>query len=208
MKRQPILLTPTLEAEAHFQGYRMVCGVDEAGRGPLAGDVVAAAVILPEEVEYPGLNDSKKMTPRARERLYEEITATAIYAIASATPAEIDEINILNAAMLAMRRAIDALPCKADFALIDGNCQRGFTLPCRTVIGGDGISPSIAAASVLAKVTRDRMCIALDEEYPAYHFAKHKGYPTREHMDLVRLLGPCPAHRKSFLGFLQKENPT
>ena len=189
----------------YADGYTAVCGCDEAGRGPLCGPVVAAAVILPKDVIIEGLNDSKKLTEKKREALFEIIKEKAIaYAIAEASPAEIDEINILNASMLAMRRAVEALPVKADFALIDGNCSRGFNIPTETIVKGDAKSASIAAASILAKVTRDRQCIELDREYPEYNIAKHKGYPTKEHMDAVREHGPAPIYRMSFLKFLDK----
>lgn len=193
------------ENEKRALGYKFICGCDEAGRGPLCGPVVAAAVILPEGEVIEGLNDSKKLTEKKRERLYDEIISRALaYGIAEATPAEIDEINILNASMLAMKRAIEAMEIKADFALIDGNHARGFDIPAEPVIKGDALSYSIAAASVLAKVTRDRGCIELDREYPEYGIAKHKGYPTKDHMDAVRLHGPSPIYRKSFLKFLDK----
>ena len=193
------------ENEKRALGYKFICGCDEAGRGPLCGPVVAAAVILPEGEIIEGLNDSKKLTEKKRERLYDEIISRALaYGIAEATPAEIDEINILNASMLAMKRAIEAMEIKADFALIDGNHARGFDIPAEPVIKGDALSYSIAAASVLAKVTRDRGCIELDREYPEYGIAKHKGYPTKDHMDAVRLHGPSPIYRKSFLKFLDK----
>ncbi len=193
------------EKEKNSQGYKYVCGCDEAGRGPLCGPVVAAAVILPTDIIIEGLNDSKKLTEKRREALFDIIKEKAIaYAIAEATPEEIDEINILNASMLAMRRAIDALPVKADFALIDGNCSRGFEIPNETVVKGDSKSASIAAASILAKVTRDRGCLELDRMYPEYGIAKHKGYPTKAHMDAVRSYGIAPIYRKSFLKFLDK----
>ena len=193
------------EEKRYAEGYVAVCGCDEAGRGPLCGPVVAAAVILPPGIEIEGLNDSKKLTEKKRERLFDVIKEKAVaYAIAEASPEEIDEINILNASMLAMRRAVEALSVKADFALIDGNCSRGFTIPTETVVKGDAVSCSIAAASILAKVTRDRGCIELDKLYPEYGIAKHKGYPTKDHMDAVRLYGPSPIHRKSFLKFLDK----
>ena len=193
------------ENEKRALGYKFICGCDEAGRGPLCGPVVAAAVILPEGEIIEGLNDSKKLTEKKRERLYDEIISRALaYGIAEATPAEIDEINILNASMLAMKRAIEAMEIKADFALIDGNHARGFDIPAEPVVKGDALSYSIAAASVLAKVTRDRGCIDLDREYPEYGIAKHKGYPTKDHMDAVRLHGPAPIYRKSFLKFLDK----
>lgn len=195
----------SLEIQKNSEGYKYVCGCDEAGRGPLCGPVVAAAVILPTDVEIDGLNDSKKLTEKKREKLFDIIKQKAIaYAIAEATPEEIDEINILNASMLAMNRAVDALAVKADFALIDGNCSRGFKIPTETVVKGDAKSASIAAASILAKVTRDRGCIELDRSYPQYGIAKHKGYPTKDHMDAVREHGPSPIHRKTFLKFLDK----
>ena len=202
---------PSYEYEllANNEGYVAVCGCDEAGRGPLCGPVVAAAVILPCGLEIEGLNDSKKLTEKKREALFDIITEKAIaYGIAEATPEEIDSINILNASMLAMRRAVDKLCVKADFALIDGNCSRGFTIPTRTVVKGDSISYSIAAASILAKVTRDRQCIELDRLYPEYGIAKHKGYPTKDHMDAVRKYGVAPIYRRSFLKFLNNDaNP-
>ena len=197
---------PTFEYEDRLRGlgYVNICGCDEAGRGPLCGPVVAAAVILPQGEIIEGLNDSKKLSEKKREMLFEKIKEKAVaYAIAEASPSEIDEINILNASMLAMRRAVMALDVKADFALIDGNCSRGFPIPTETVIKGDSLSYSIAAASILAKVTRDRQCAELDKLYPEYNIAKHKGYPTKEHMDAVRRLGPSPIHRKTFLKFLE-----
>ena len=187
------------------KGYTAVCGVDEAGRGPLSGPVVAAACILPMGLYIEGLDDSKKLSAKKRDLLFDTIKENAIaYAIASATPAEIDEINILNATMLAMRRAVEALPHHADFALVDGNIARDFPLPVQTVIKGDSISASIAAASILAKVTRDRICLEDDQKYPEYCFAKHKGYSTALHMDILRRIGPSPIHRRSFLKFLDK----
>ena len=198
---------PTYEYEnkKYSGGYTAVCGCDEAGRGPLCGPVVAAAVILPRDVVIAGLDDSKKLTEKKREALFEVIKETAIaYAIAEASPEEIDEINILNASMLAMKRAIEMLPVKADFALIDGNHARGFDIPTEPIVKGDSKSYSIAAASILAKVTRDRGCAELDKQFPLYGIAKHKGYPTKEHMDAVREHGPSPIHRRSFLKFLDK----
>ena len=198
---------PTYEFEKakYDEGYTAVCGVDEAGRGPLCGPVVAAAVILPIGIVIDGLDDSKKLTEKKREKLYDQIIENAIaYGIAEASPEEIDELNILNASQLAMRRAVDKLSVKADFALIDGNCSRGFLIPTETIVKGDAKSYSIAAASILAKVTRDRQCIELDQAYPEYGIAKHKGYPTKDHMDAVRMHGPSPIHRKSFLKFLEK----
>ena len=199
---------PSFEYEnaKYSEGYTAVCGTDEAGRGPLCGPVVAAAVILPRDTEIEGLNDSKKLTEKKREKLFDVIKEKAVaYAIAEASPAEIDEINILNASMLAMKRAIEALPVKADFALIDGNCSRGFEIPTQTIVKGDAISSSIAAASILAKVTRDRQCAELDKLYPEYGIAKHKGYPTKDHMDAVRKYGPAPIYRMTFLKFLDKQ---
>ncbi|MBR4770864.1 MAG: ribonuclease HII [Clostridia bacterium] len=196
----------TFENQLREAGYTAICGVDEAGRGPLSGPVVAAACILPAGCEIPGLNDSKKLTPKQRDRLFDTVREVAIaYAIGMASPEEIDQLNILNATMLAMRRAIEGLPVKADFALIDGNCARGIDLPHKTVISGDALSVSISAASILAKVTRDRICLENDRDYPEYGFAKHKGYGTREHMDALRRLGPCPLHRRSFLKFLNED---
>ena len=188
--------------EKHYaEGYTAVCGCDEAGRGPLCGPVVAAAVILPRGLVLEGLDDSKKLTEKKRERLFDIIKEKAIaYAIAEASPAEIDEINILNASMLAMRRAVEALSVKADFALIDGNrVPKDIKIDCQTVVKGDAKSLSIAAASILAKVTRDRLLLEYDEKYPQYNFAKHKGYGTAEHMEAIRKYGVSEVHRPSFL---------
>ena len=194
------------ENECRKAGYINICGIDEAGRGPLAGNVVAAAVILPDGFLPEGLDDSKKLSEKKREALYKIITENAVWAVGETTPAEIDKYNILEATMIAMNRAVDALAEKADFALIDGNCARHFKIPTKTVVGGDGKSPSIAAASIIAKVTRDRECLILDEKYPEYGFKKHKGYPTADHRAKVIELGPCPEHRRSFLKFLYNEN--
>lgn len=181
-------------------GVRLICGTDEAGRGPLAGDVYAAAVILPDGYIPTGLNDSKKLSEKKRETLFDEICENALaYAIATATPKEIDEINILNASLLAMRRAIAALSPAPDYLLVDGNVYRGFDLPGRAVVKGDALIPAIAAASILAKVARDRSLVELDRLYPEYHFAKHKGYPTELHREMVLKHGPSPVHRMSFL---------
>ena len=200
------MLEYSIEAELIANGFENVCGVDEAGRGPLCGPVVAAACILPIGLVLDGLNDSKKLTPKKRDKLFDEIRENAIaYSIAEATVEEIDSLNILEASLLAMRRAIDGLSIKADFALIDGNVSRDFQLPVRAVIHGDATSPSIAAASILAKVTRDRMCEDLDRAYPQYGIAKHKGYGTKAHMDALRTHGPSPIHRKMFIRFLDKE---
>ena len=199
------MLDYSIENEVISEGYHMVCGVDEAGRGPLCGPVVAAAVILPVGLYIEGLNDSKKLSEAKREKIFDIITKEAVaYAICEASVEEINSTDILSASLLAMRRAISSLSISADYALIDGNVTRGFELPCRAVVHGDALSPSIAAASILAKVTRDRMCASLDAEFPAYGIAKHKGYPTKDHMDAVRLHGPSPIHRKSFLKFLEK----
>lgn len=193
------------ENEAHEKGYLNVCGIDEAGRGPLAGNVVAAAVILPKGLVIDGLDDSKKLSEKKREALFDIIQKEAVsFSVAWATPREIDELNILGATMLAMHRAVDGLDIPADFALIDGNTARGFSIPVKTIVKGDAKSPSIAAASILAKVTRDRQCLELDMKYPEYGFKKHKGYPTKDHMNKLREIGPCEEHRKSFLSFLSK----
>lgn len=195
----------SIEEKCFAEGVETVCGADEAGAGPLAGPVYAAAVILPYEFLFPGLNDSKKLTPKKRERLYEEICKNAVvWAVASASVAEIEELNILNARMLAMQRAIDGLGTRVDVALIDGNRDCGDRCAIETphilVVGGDGKSASIAAASILAKVSRDRfVCEELDREYPQYQFSKHKGYGTKLHYEMLDQFGPCPAHRMSFL---------
>lgn len=190
----------SIERECAAEGWRAVCGVDEAGAGPLAGDVYAAAVILPPDYQLPFLNDSKKLTEKRREKLFPLIQEQALsWAVATASAAEIDELNILNARMLAMERAIRALDPPADFALIDGNRNRGISLPNRMVVKGDSLSASIAAASILAKVSRDRYMVELAQQYPDYRFDKHKGYPTKLHYELLRQYGPCPIHRRSFL---------
>lgn len=200
-------LERTIENELLAAGYTAVCGVDEAGRGPLCGPVVAAACILPQGVIPEGLNDSKKLTAKKREVLFDEICRVAVaYCIAEASVEEIDRLNILEADLLAMRRAIAGLSVPADYALIDGNVARDFPIPARAVIHGDAISPSIAAASILAKVTRDRACIELDRLYPQYGIAKHKGYGTKAHMDALRQYGPSPIHRKKFIRFLDDAN--
>ena len=195
----------SIEQELHERGYKYVCGIDEAGRGPLCGPVFAAACILPDGLYIEGLNDSKKLTEKKREKLFDIIKEEAIaYCIASASVEEIDELNILEADLLAMRRAIDGLAVKADFAIIDGNIARDFQIPAAPVVKGDATSMSIAAASVLAKVARDRICIDLDREYPEYGIAKHKGYGTKAHMDALREHGPSPIHRKKFIRFLDE----
>ena len=182
------------------RGDILLCGVDEAGAGPLAGPVYAAAVILPRNLTLSGLDDSKKLTERRRELLFPQIRGQAIaWAVATASVEEIDEINILNARMLAMERAISQLEPGAEFALIDGNCSRGITCPNETLVKGDSRSASIAAASILAKVSRDHAMLELAEAYPQYRFEQHKGYGTRLHYEMLERYGPCPAHRKTFL---------
>ena len=196
----------SIEQELHAQGFTCVCGVDEAGRGPLCGPVFAAACILPDGLYIEGLNDSKKLTEKKREKLFDIIKKEAVaYSIASADVEEINEMNILEADLLAMRRAIDGLGVKADFAIIDGNIARDFPIPARAVVKGDSKSMSIAAASVLAKVARDRLCLELDREFPQYGIAKHKGYGTKEHKEALRKYGPSPIHRKKFIRFLDKK---
>ena len=199
------MLAYTIENEVRSLGYNFICGVDEAGRGPLCGPVTAAAVILPDGIFIEGLNDSKKLTEAKREKLFDIITSEAIaWSVASASVEEINQTDILSAAMLAMRRAVESLSTPADFALIDGNISRGFSIPTKTVIHGDAISPSIAAASILAKVTRDRVCYELDAMYPEYGIAKHKGYATKDHMNALRQYGPTPIYRTKFIRFLDK----
>ena len=204
--KDPKILLYDIEEALENKGFNLICGVDEAGRGPLAGDVYAAAVILPKGLIIDGLDDSKKLSEKKREALFDVITENAIaYGIASATPGQIDEMNILNAVMYAMNEAVKKLSPSADYALIDGNIARGFSIPCETVIKGDAKSPSIAAASILAKVSRDRECYVLDEKYPEYGFAKHKGYGTKAHMEALFKYGPCPVHRRTFLKFLNDD---
>ena len=185
----------------HFaEGIRIICGVDEAGRGPLAGPVCAAAVILPANLDIPGLTDSKKLSDKRRRELYPVIKEQAIaYGIGFASQEEIDQMNILQATFLAMQRAMDQLEVKPELALIDGNRQKDFGLPVETVVKGDSLSASIAAASVLAKVTRDDVMLAMAQEYPCYGFEIHKGYGTKAHYEALQKLGPCPIHRMTFL---------
>ena len=181
-------------------GLHLICGVDEAGRGPLAGPVCAAAVILPEHLQIPGLNDSKKLTDKKRRELFPVIQEQAIaYGIGLASESEIDEINILQATFLAMRRALDQLTVRPEIALIDGNRETDFGLPVKTVVKGDSLSANIAAASILAKVTRDNIMVELAQQYPEYGFEIHKGYGTKAHYEALRTYGPCPIHRKTFL---------
>ncbi len=189
-----------LERSCWDRGYALVCGADEAGAGPLAGAVYAGAVILPRELDIPGLNDSKQVKPRDRDRLFDVIREqAAAWAVAWADEGEIDRINILNARMLAMDRAIRALNPAADYALIDGNRSKGIFLANETVVKGDSRSASIAAASILAKVSRDRYMEEMAQRYPEYEFERHKGYPTKRHYELLRKYGPCPIHRTTFL---------
>ncbi len=182
------------------QGYKAICGVDEAGRGPLAGPVCTAAVILPAGKCIEGVNDSKKLSEKKREKLFDVICQEALaYSIAWASVEEIEEMNILNATMLAMKRAVEGLSVKADFAMIDGNKTPELSIPCESIVDGDALSESIAAASILAKVSRDRLMKELAPQYPEYHFEKHKGYGTPQHRELLLQYGPCEIHRLSFL---------
>lgn len=189
------------ETEALKKGFHCICGVDEAGRGPLAGPVCAAAVILPIDADIPGLNDSKKLSEKKREELFDIIRDTAVaYGIAYGTVEEIEQVNILEATFLAMNRSIAALKVTPDYCLIDGNrVPRNISVACETIVKGDAKSCSIAAASVLAKVTRDRLMTEMDAVYPQYNFKKHKGYGTKEHTELIKKYGPCGIHRLSFL---------
>ena len=193
------------EKEAIAKGYKAVCGVDEAGRGPLAGPVCAAAVILPEGVIIDGVNDSKKLSEKKREALFDVIREQSLaYSIAYAAVDEIEEINILNATMLAMKRAVEGLSVKADYAMIDGNRLPKLAIDSECIVKGDAKSMSIACASILAKVSRDRLLYKYAEEYPMYGFDKHKGYGTAAHRESILKYGPCPYHRKSFLKKLNK----
>ncbi len=201
------MIDPCFDKE-YGDNYGIVCGTDEAGRGPLAGPVVAAAVVLPEGCVIDGLDDSKKLTEKKREKLYGEIIEKALaYGIAMSSPEEIDEMNILAASLYAMRRSVDKVceTVRPDVILVDGNRNTDFGIPSVPVVHGDALSLSIAAASVLAKVTRDRLMTELDEKYPMYNFKKHKGYPTPEHKLAVYEFGASDIHRKSFLGFLEKD---
>ena len=191
----------TWEHEAMQRGFHTICGIDEAGRGPLAGPVTAAAVILPADVWIDGLNDSKKLSEKKRESLYDAVIETAVaWSVGWASEEEIEEHNILNATFLAMCRAVEGLSIPPDFALVDGNrIPKGLKIPCQTIVKGDSLSMSIAAASILAKVSRDRKMLELDQMYPHYGFAKHKGYGTAAHYSAISQYGPCPVHRQSFL---------
>ncbi|MBE6871674.1 MAG: ribonuclease HII [Ruminococcaceae bacterium] len=196
----------SIENEYFESGIETICGVDEAGRGPLAGPVCAAAVILPQGLIIDGLNDSKKLTEKKREKLFDVICENAIaYSIATASVEEIEQINILNAALLAMRRAVEGLNVQPELALIDGNTTRGLPFNAKAVVGGDAKSASIAAASVLAKVTRDRYMLEMAKQYPQYAFEKHKGYGTAEHVRNLHEYGPCEIHRPSFLKKILKD---
>lgn len=189
-----------IEREKRKSGYKYIAGVDEAGRGPLAGPVYAAAVILPEGCIIEGLNDSKKLSEKKRELLYDIICEKALsYCIQSVDEKVIDSINILNATFTAMNLAAEGLDIKPDYVLIDGNRIKGMSFPCETVVKGDSKSINIAAASILAKVARDRYITEISEKYPEYNFAKHKGYGTKEHVEAILKYGPCEIHRRSFL---------
>lgn len=189
-----------IEDSFYAQGYQVICGVDEAGRGPLAGPVCAAAVILPKHLEIPGLTDSKKLTDKKRRELFPLIQEQAVaYGIGLASQEEIDEINILQATFLAMERALSQLNVRPDMVLIDGNRERDFGVPVQTVIKGDSLSANIAAASILAKVTRDNLMMELAQQYPQYGFEIHKGYGTKAHYEALRQYGASPIHRRSFL---------
>lgn len=188
------------EEEALAEGFRHICGIDEAGRGPLAGPVCAAAVILPVGCQIDGLDDSKKLSEKKREALFQPIISQAVsYGIGWASEAEIDERNILQATFLAMQRAVEAMGLSPDYALVDGNRMPVLEIPGRTIVKGDGKSPSIAAASILAKVSRDRLLREMDQQYPQYGFARHKGYGTKEHYAAIRQYGILPIHRRTFL---------
>lgn len=192
------------EKRAGERGFSAVCGIDEAGRGPLAGPVCAAAVILPPDCDIPGINDSKKLSEKKREALFPVIQEKALaFGIGWATAEEIDRVNILQATFLAMARAVEALPAPADYALVDGNRMPPLPIPGETIVKGDATSASIAAASILAKVSRDRLLRRLDEEHPEYGFAKHKGYGTQAHYEAIRKYGLLPEHRRSFLKNLE-----
>ena len=189
-----------METDLHKEGYKLVCGIDEAGRGPLAGPVYAAAVILPRNAEIEGLNDSKKLSEKKRELLYDTIVEKAVaYQICMVDEKEIDRINILAASMLAMKKAVEGLCVCPDVAYIDGNRVPNLKIPAIPVVKGDAVSASIAAASILAKVSRDRFMLELDRQYPQYGFARHKGYPTKEHYERIGRYGISPVHRISFL---------
>lgn len=211
MNRKDTQQSPTMEAEAAARalGYAFICGIDEAGRGPLAGPVAAAAVILPEEYQLAGLNDSKKLTPRRRAILYRELMDDPRVSknVAFASVEEIDELNILRATHLAMKRAAEGLPVSPDFCLIDGLPVPNFPLPSRSIVKGDALCLSIAAASILAKVSRDRYMQELDKQYPEYGFARHAGYGTKAHMEALQRYGITPHHRRTFAPVAQMALP-
>jgi len=187
------------EKELYSKGYEYICGIDEAGRGPLCGPVVAAAVILKKGDKIEGVNDSKKLSEKKREQLFETIKERAIaYSVGIVDEKTIDEINILEATRLAMKKAVEGLTIKAEYALVDAEKKVPIDVPYTPIIKGDALSESIAAASIIAKVTRDRMIVELDSKYPEYNFAKNKGYGTKQHTDAIKEYGLCPAHRRSF----------
>ena len=202
------MLDYSFEQELWDNGYETVCGVDEAGRGPLCGPVVAAAVILPRGLYIEGLNDSKKLSAKKRDEIFDKIIESAVaYSIEQGSVEEINSTNILEATMSAMRRAVSNLEPHADFALVDGNIARNFPIPAKPLVGGDAKSPSIAAASILAKVTRDRLCIEMDKQFPMYGIAKHKGYGTKDHMAALRQYGAEPSiYRTKFIRFLNNDD--
>ena len=194
------MLDYSYELKAHENGYKVVCGIDEAGRGPLAGPVFAAAVVLPENYSHPVLNDSKKLSEKKRDAVYDDIIKDAVcYSVGIATEEEIDEINILNATFLAMKRAVDGLSIKPDFAYIDGNQYPKTGVKEETIVKGDGKCISVAAASIIAKVSRDRFMLEIDKQYPEYQFGKHKGYGTKLHYEMIEKYGVSKVHRRSFL---------
>lgn len=194
------MLDYSYEITAHEKGYKVVCGIDEAGRGPLAGPVFAAAVILPENYSHPVLNDSKKLSEKKRDAVYEDIIKDAVcYSVGIATEEEIDEINILNATFLAMKRAVEGLVIKPDFAYIDGNQYPKTGVKEETIVKGDGKCISVAAASIIAKVSRDRFMLEIDKQYPEYQFSKHKGYGTKLHYEMIEKYGVSKVHRRTFL---------
>ena len=194
------MLDYSYEIAAHEKGYKVVCGIDEAGRGPLAGPVFAAAVILPENYSHPVLNDSKKLSEKKRDAVYEDIIKDALcYSVGIATEEEIDEINILNATFLAMKRAVEGLSIKPDFAYIDGNQYPKTGVKEETIVKGDGKCISVAAASIIAKVSRDRFMLEIDKQYSEYQFSKHKGYGTKLHYEMIEKYGVSKVHRRTFL---------
>ena len=194
------MLDYSYEITAHEKGYKVVCGIDEAGRGPLAGPVFAAAVILPENYSHPVLNDSKKLSEKKRDAVYEDVIKDAVcYSVGIATEEEIDKINILNATFLAMKRAVEGLSVKPDFAYIDGNQYPKTGVKEETIVKGDGKCISVAAASIIAKVSRDRFMLEIDKQYPEYQFSKHKGYGTKLHYEMIEKYGVSKVHRKTFL---------